>query len=202
MKRTSVSNRAVTIGCTFILSLAVVIAAGVTATAQTPQGKVLVKHVLNGTYYDTSFTGANVSCSVADCIATANMYTESIPCPGATGVECTYEVHIAALTSVSQNGGSGYEGLYQFLIDGLAPTGGGTDSNGFYTWGEPGAPPLTSAYSVTSQVKNTSPNQSHSIVVNFGCSANSFGGGGCQASAGLDIEPRAFSTLIVRVLKP
>lgn len=202
MERTRVSKKAVAMGRTVVLSLAIVMACGVSATAQEPQVKVLVKHVLSGTYYDASFQGANVSCSTPDCVATANMYTESIPCPGAAGVECTYEVDIAALTSVSQNGGSGYEGLYQFLIDGLAPTAGGTDSSGFYTWGEPGAPPLTSAYSVTSQVKNTSANQSHSIVVNLGCSASSYGGGGCQASAGLDIEPRGFASLTVRVLKP
>jgi|SRR5580658_3065428 hypothetical protein len=201
MRITQVSKKSVAMGWTFTMALAVAVISGVPARAQVGP-KTLVKHVLSGTYYDASSSGATASCDTADCVATANMYTESIACPGAVDVKCTYEVNIAALTSVSQNGGSGYEGLYQFLIDGAAPTGGGTDSNGFYAWGEPGAPPLTSAFSVTSQVKNASANQLHSIVVNLGCSANNSGGGGCDASAGLAIDPRGFASLTVRVLKP
>ena len=174
-------------GCTFALALAVMLISGVLVRAQeTP--KTLVKHVLNGTYHDTT-PGVIASCNTAGCVATSNMYSESIPCPGAAGVSCTYEVNIAAKTGL-QSG----RGLYQFLIDGAIPNGGETD-NSFFDWGQGqngGGLTVSSAYSVTSQVKNASANQLHSIVVNLGCD---MGNPGCTAASGS-------SSLTVRVLKP
>jgi hypothetical protein len=193
MKQTQVSTH-FAMPCAFALAFAMLIS-GVQATAQGASPKKLVKHVLNASYYDASSSGANASCGSAGCVAKANIYTESISCPGAKGAKCTYEVNIAALTSVGQDGGNGNAGLYQFLIDNKIPTGGGTDQNGFYTWGTAGGPPASSSYSVTSQVTNTSANQSHSIVVNIGCSAGSDNSGGCNASS-------AFASLTLRVLTP
>jgi hypothetical protein len=177
----------------FALALAVMLIAFVPIRAQ-ESPKILLKHVLNGTYYDASpsYPFAQASCSPSNCQATANMFTESISCPGAAGVKCTYEVAIAAQTGL-QSG----EGQYQFLIDGAKPNGGyGTDPNGFWNWGigqNGGGWAGSAAYSVTSQVTNGSANQSHSITVNLGCSAA--GNPGCFVNSGP-------ASLTVRVLKP
>jgi len=190
MKEKRASKKAVAMGCTFAMALAALIISGVSAGAQSP--KTLVKHVLSGTYYDAT-SGATTSCNTLGCVATANVSTVSIPCPGATGVKCTYEVNIAAQSNMESPG----EGLYQFLIDGAIPNGGGTDANGFWIWGisgpsGPGPMSGSAAYSVNSQVTNTSANQSHSIVVNLGCS---MGNPGCTVNSGQ-------TSLTVRVLKP
>ena len=201
MKVTQVSKKAVAMGYTLALALAVMTISGVSASAQAAPAKTPVKHVLSGTYYDASSPGGSASCGTANCTATINAYTENIPCPGAAGVQCTYEVGISAEAYVNANGSDCCTaGIYQFLIDGAIPTGGGTN-NGFYNWAQNGSTgAFTSTYNVTSQVKNTSANQSHSIVVNFGCysEANDLG---CSAVSGEAI-PGGFLSLTVRVLKP
>jgi len=195
MKKSQVSMKSVAMGCTFALALVVVVINVVPARAQAAP-KTLVKHVLSGTYYDASpsYPFAQASCNTSGCQATANMYTESISCPGATGVKCTYEVDIAAQTGL-QSG----EGQYQFLIDGVKPNNGyGTDPNGFWNWGigqNGGGWAGSTCYTVTSQVTNSSANQSHSIVVNLGCSDAGLGNPGCFVNSGP-------ANLTVRVLKP
>ena len=190
MKEKRASKKAVAMGCTFALAIAVAVFGGTREASATS----LIKHVLSGTYYDASpsYPFAQASCSPSNCQATANMYTESIPCPGAAGVKCTYEVDIAAQTGL-QSG----EGQYQFLIDGVKPNSGyGTDPNGFWNWGigqNDGGWAGSAAYTVTSQVQNTSANQSHSIVVNLGCAATI--NPGCFVNSGP-------ANLTIRVLKP
>lgn len=212
MLKIQLSKKVIAMACVFVLALAMVAISSVQARTQnnavkahvgvpspgqgTPQGENLAttKHVLNGTYYDSNNSSQIISgCSTTDCLSTpAPIFTESIPCSGATGTKCTYEVNIAAQTFVNFPGD---EGLYQFLIDGAAPTGGGTDSSGFYSWEVDGATGwYTSAYFVTSQVQNTSTNQSHSIAVNVACLDVNLNGG-CAAFI-------AFRSLTVRVLKP
>jgi hypothetical protein len=191
MKTIEVSKKAAAMGFTLALALAVGMAiSGIPAMAQEPP-KTLVKHVLQGTYYVNNSPGASASCGTQSCVAIANIYTENIPCPGATGVFCTYEVSIAAQTSLVpyQNGQA--SGLYQILIDGVGWGGGGP---GYFVWGTfvpVQGTSSSSAFSATSQVVNTSTNQSHSIVVNIGC----MGGPGCSVKSGV-------ATLTVRVLKP
>jgi hypothetical protein len=170
MKNAHVSNKAAA------LVLSVVTIAGISAWAQP------VKHVLNGTYYAVAPAIAT-SCSTENCVATTNVYNESIPCPGATGVKCTYEVNIAGDLY-------GASAAAQFLVDNAAPSGGGTDQNGFYGDGWS----FIYAYSVTSQVENASKNQPHTIVINLGCTAEG-GQTGC-ASQSLPIS------VTIRVLKP
>lgn len=194
MKTTRLSKHTVILGRAFVMALAGVILSGVSATAQAAP-KVLIKHVLEGTYFDASeYPFAQASCSASDCQATANMYTESIECPGAIGVKCTYEVDIVAQTGL-QSG----EGQYQFLIDGLKPNGGnGTDPNGFWNWGigqNDGGWAGSTAYTVTSQVENTVANESHSVVVNLGCSAAGLSNPGCFVNSGP-------ASLTIRVFKP
>jgi hypothetical protein len=210
MREVHLSKKVIAMACMFALALAVLAISGVPARTQDSSVKTypgnpsprqetaqqeppaLIKHVLNSIFYDSS--GGNVaSCSSTNCTAIAPLFTESISCPGPAGTKCTYEVDIAGQTVVSA---AGEDGIYQFLIDGAIPTGGGTDGNGFYGWELVGAGgQYSSAYSVTSQVKNTSANQSHSIVVNIGCSDQFSGLGGCTGIAG-------FSDLTVGVLKP
>jgi hypothetical protein len=199
----------IAMACIFALGLAVVAISSISARTQdnsvkaypgnpTPgegaaQGENLAttKHVLNSVFYDSS-GGVNAACGTTGCTATAPIFDESISCPGVIGTKCTYEVRIAGQTVVNP---AGENGLFQFLIDGAIPNGGGTDGNGFWTWEIFGAGgQYSSAYSVTSQVKNTSANQTHFIAVNLAC-IDSLGAGGCDATTG-------FSTLVVRVLKP
>jgi hypothetical protein len=203
MKKSQMSRKVMAIGCAFALALAVVIIVGVSAKAQEEtqeeaQANTLIKHVLNGTYYNFT-SGGHTSCDTSGCVATVNVSTVSIPCPGTTGVKCTYEVSIAAQSNMESPG----TGLYQFLVDGAIPNGGGgnggggTDPNGFWTWsisGPMGPGPLSgsAAYTVSSQVTNTGANQSHSIVVNLACD---MGNPGCTVNSGQ-------TTLTVRVLKP
>jgi hypothetical protein len=193
MNKTQSSKVATAVRCAFSLSLVLMILAILPATAET---KALVKHVLSGTYYDASpaYPFAQASCGASDCQATANMYTESIECPGAIGVKCTYEVDVEA-----QTGLQGGEGQYQFLIDGVKPNSGyGTDPNGFWSWGigqNGGGWAGSAAYTVSSQVQNAAANQSHSIVVNLGCSAAGLSNPGCFVSSGP-------ANLTIRVSKP
>jgi hypothetical protein len=209
MRKAHVSKKVMAMACMLGLALAVVAISSISARTQdnsvkaypgsptpgegTAPGENLAttKHVLNSVFYDSS-GGLNASCGATGCEAMAPIFNESISCPGAIGAKCTYEVRIAGQTVVNP---AGENGLFQFLIDGAIPTGGGTDGNGLWTWEIFGAGgQYSSAYSVTSQVKNSSANQSHSIAVNLVC-IDSLGAGGCDATTG-------FSTLVVRVLKP
>jgi hypothetical protein len=212
MKKIQLWKTAIAMACTLALVLAVLVISTVPAKTQervvkayagrpmpnqeTPQEQPLVvtnKHVGNTTYYASS-NGATASCGTAFCIATpANIFTQSIQCPGAIGVKCTFEVDVAGQHSVFP---AGEDGLYQFLIDGAIPTGGGTDGSGFYAWEIFGAGgEYTSAYSVTSQVQNTVASQFHSVVVNIGCQDIEGNAGGCSDTAG-------FTNLTIRQFKP
>jgi hypothetical protein len=211
MKKVHVSKKAIAMACMFALALVVAAISGVPARTQDNSGKtpagvlspgqgtsreeplVLAKHVLNATYYDASSSLVTAVCQFAGCQAPpVFVFNESIACPGPAGTKCTYEVQISGQTSVA---GPGNEGLLQFLIDGATPTGGGTDPNGFYFFESQGAGGIyTSAYSVTSQVKNTSANQAHSIGVLVSCQ-DTQSLGGCGASTGQ-------ASLTVRVMKP
>jgi hypothetical protein len=119
------------------------------------------------------------------------IFLETIVCPGPAGIKCTYEVQISGQTSVA---GPGNNGLFQFLVDGAPPTGGGTDPNGFYSYEIHGAQGIyTSSYEVVSTVTNTAVNQVHRVDVFISC--DDLGLGGCNGSIGL-------GNLIIRQLKP
>jgi hypothetical protein len=83
----------------------------------------------------------------------------------------------------------GEEGVYQFLVDGVAPTPGPVGSScSCYTWS--GASRNFSfairgtSYAVTATVTNTTANQVHSIAVNIGCSEIQGKTSGCFANTG------------------
>jgi hypothetical protein len=195
MMKIQLSKKVIAMACMLALALAVVVISGFPARTQgTPQEQfqALTKHVLIASYYNANATSIFASCSGSGCFSGPTpVYLESIPCPGATGVKCTYEVAMAAETTVDP----GNAGFYQFLIDGAGPNGGGTEAGGYYPWENQGAGgTYSSAYTVTSQVQNTSSNQSHSIAVNVACEDTSFSG---SCSGGV-----IFTSLTIRVLKP
>jgi hypothetical protein len=86
--------------------------------------------------------------------------------------------------------------MYQFLIDGAAPNGGGTDSSGYYPW-QSRRPTFVfgTSYNVHSTVTNTVANQAHSIAVSVSCQEIIGDASGCIGQVG-------FSTLVVRVWGP
>lgn len=148
------------------------------------------KHLLIGTFFDTSSPGASASCSSAHCTAFAPMYSEAIVCPKAAGLTCTFQITIQSQNAAGSNDLKfGEEGVYQFLVDGVAPTPGPVASScACYTWS--GASHLFSltvratSYAVTATVKNATASQSHSIGVNIGCVELQGNTTGCFAKSG------------------
>jgi hypothetical protein len=151
---------------------------------------LLTKHVLKGTYFDTFSSVASASCSSVGCSAYAPIFSESIVCPTTAGGKCTYQVTIQSQNNAGSNDNTvGEEGVYQFLVDGVAPTPGPVGSScSCYTWS--GASRNFSfairgtSYAVTATVTNTTANQVHSIAVNIGCSEIQGKTSGCFANTG------------------
>jgi hypothetical protein len=150
----------------------------------------LTKHVLKATYFDTFSSVAAASCSSAGCSAYAPIFSESIACPQLAGGKCTYQVTIQSQNNAGSNDNKvGEQGVYQFLVDGVAPTPGPVGSPcSCYTWS--GASRNFSftirgtSYAVTATVTNTTDSQAHSIAVNVGCTEVHGNTSGCFASTG------------------
>ena len=150
----------------------------------------LTKHMLKGTYFDTSSSLASASCSSAGCGAYAPIFSESIVCPAMAGGKCTYQVTIQSQNNAGSNDSKvGEQGVYQFLVDGVAPNPGPVGSPcSCYTWS--GASRNFSfairgtSYAVTATVTNATSNQTHSIAVNIGCTENHGNTSGCFATTG------------------
>jgi hypothetical protein len=150
----------------------------------------LTKHVLKATYFDTFSSVASASCSLAGCSAYAPIFSESIVCPKLAGGQCTYEVTIQSQNNAGSNDNKvGEQGVYQFLVDGVAPNPGPVGSPcSCYTWS--GASRNFSfairgtSYAVTATVTNTTDSQAHSIAVNVGCTEVHGNTSGCFANTG------------------
>jgi len=144
-------------------------------------GHAQSKHKLKDTIFASS-GGASASCGSAGCFAATAIYSQKIVCPVTNGESCTFEVDVSSFAFI--DGGNPLPGdlyYYQFLVDGAAPTGGGTDNNGLVALIGPN---IIAAYSVSSGVINTSKNQNHQIVVNIACLAGSNSSNGCSAGEG------------------
>jgi hypothetical protein len=117
-------------------------------------------------------------------------------CPGDIGKTCTYDIHLEAQVQVTPRDA----GLFQFLVDGVAPVPGPTDSNGFFAWidNDPDSNVLThlevKSYTLVAKVTNAAANQTHFIEVRIACS-DTEGSGSCRAKSGL-------SVLEVKIHKP
>jgi hypothetical protein len=171
--------------------------AGMVLGPQTPPPAVTAKETLQATYLSSSSTGVSATCSVNGCLSSSvPLYTSSIICPARAGKTCTYDVLIAGQVKTGGNNtDAGDNGLFQFLVDGVPPSGGGTDSTGLYSWQFIGEELMwSSSYDVHSTVKNTVANQAHTVTVNLACEDDLFANG-CFADAG-------FTTLTVRVWTP
>jgi hypothetical protein len=89
-------------------------------------------------------------------------------------------------------------GLFRFLVDGIAPKPGATDSNGLFRWvlNDPDSGTIdfeARSYSVVAKVTNTEDSQSHPVEVDIACQDET--GDGCSASMGL-------ATLSIAEYKP
>jgi hypothetical protein len=183
-----------TVTAPLVIGLAVMGVDGEAARAADRNGLAPLSHALQGTYYEAYNGTKATSCAAAGCAAWVNVAAELIPCTGAPGVTCTIEVDVAGLTEVGYNGGSfanGNVGNYQFAFDGHYPQ--ATGVNGTFPFGIAG--PQASGFIVTYQVKNTSLNQSHKIVINIGCMAGNGIASGCNAQIS---DP----SLVFRVMRP
>lgn len=157
------------------------------------------KETLKATYSDSGSPGQNATCGTAGCIAArVTIYSYNLQCPVLAGKTCTYDIEISG--NVETNGAgtflnSGEAALYQFLVDGAAPNGGGTSSQGFYNWQEIGPSfVFGTSYEVHSKVTNSVANQLHNVRVNLSC-AEILGGAGCAANS-------FRQTLTVRIFTP
>jgi hypothetical protein len=159
-----------------------------TGDAQAAPPPVLATHVLKASYFDTSSSAVTASCSFSFCTATATVFNESIKCPVVAGKTCTFQITIESGNTVVGNSGTiNEEGVYQFLVDGVAPSPGPTDGSGLYLWTS--AQPIFGAvfgtsYAVTATVRNTVANQAHSITEGIGCFEVTGDASGCSATQG------------------
>lgn len=137
--------------------------------------------VLAETEMRTAAEGHTISCA-GSCLTDTPMFipgTLAVVCPGLAGDTCTYQITLQAHVSVTNN----TNGLFRFLIDGVAPAPGPTDGAGFFTWslGNATSGALQArGYAVTAQVTNNVDMQAHVIDIRVGCQA----GAGCTAQSG------------------
>ncbi len=161
-----------------------------------------VRETLRASYSDSSAPEKVATCASAQCSSgTTAIYAENFTCPAAAQKSCTFDIQIAGevfSTGVSINAGE--NGLYQFLIDGLPPNGGGTgagtDPKGFYSW-QFGGPSFLfgTSYNVHSTVTNSSANQQHVILVGLACQDTVSDPNGCFVTT-------LSQALVVRVWTP
>ena len=177
---------------TFVVALMACVASTASAQRLTP------KETLRATYSDSGALAKEASCRSISCFSPlVAIYSHSFICPVPAGSTCTYDIQISGEVSSGGNSKDGGEiGYYQFLVDGLAPKGGGTDLSGFYQW-QIGGPAFVfgTSYNVHSKVKNSAANQRHKVIVNLACAETISDPAGCTADA-------PFQTLVVRVWTP
>ena len=126
-----------------------------------------------------------MSCTPSFCENLGVILTPSVVhiiCPQPAGATCTYHIHLETQASVSAND----SGVFQFLVDGVAPTPGPTDFRGFFAWdtADPNSTVMQArSYAVVAQVTNSQANQPHSVEIEFGCVDET--GDGCSSTMGL-----------------
>jgi hypothetical protein len=125
--------------------------------------------------------GIEATCTGSGCQTTAVVFTRPISCPVKAGKTCTLYLHVEGQAYVSAKD----NGLFRFLIDGLAPVSGPTDKNGYFSWDAfdaNSALSIARSYAVVGKVTNSSDNQLHPIEVDIGCEDET--GDGCTAIMG------------------
>ena len=156
------------------------------APAHARRAPVNIRNVtLVSTTFRTNVGPVTVACSSSFCENLGVFVTPSVLnviCPQPAGATCTLYVHLETQASVTAND----TGIFQFLVDGVAPTPGPTDVRGFFAWdtADPNST-VTQArsYAVVAHVTNSKNNQSHGVEAEFGCL--DLTGDGCSATMGL-----------------
>lgn len=154
----------------------------------TTSAQSLTKRTLKGTFFQTS-NSVFVTCP-GNCTAVQALFpVASIVCPALATQTCTYYVQLETASTSSI-----FTGQFKFLVDGVAPTPGPTDSSGFVTFSA-GANEETQAfsYAVVAKVTNSVDNQSHTVEVDLGCSSASIDA--CDAAS-------AAASLRIDVFRP
>ena len=140
---------------------------------------------LVSTTFRTDVGPVTMACSSGLCEILGVFVTPSvlfIACPQPAGATCTYYVHLETQASVSAND----TGIFEFLVDGGAPSPGPTDVRGFFAWdtADPNSTVMQArSYAIVAHVTNSKDNQSHSVEAEFGCL--DLTGDGCSATMGL-----------------
>jgi hypothetical protein len=114
--------------------------------------------------------------------------------PVEKGESCTFQITIESQNAVGPNDSltNGEDGLYQFNVDGAAPSPGPVDTTegcNCYDWSRSYQPfyeqLIGASYAVTATVTNTTNRQKHSVEVGIGCYESQGDSAGCSAWVGL-----------------
>ncbi len=168
--------------------------APVAANRNTPSVTTLGNRVLQKTTFMISTSSIPAVCSTSGCVASTPVFSKSVQCPRPAGQTCTFYLHLESTV----NGTALDNELFKFLVNGVAPTPGPTDSNGFTRWdlGDPDSGAIQGearSFAVVAKVRNSSANQSHAVEVDIACEDQT--GDGCSATM-------AFASLSMAVYTP
>lgn len=158
---------------------------GLPAAAHAPAPANIRNVILVSTAFRTNVGPVTVACSPSFCENLGVFVTPSVVhiiCPQPAGATCTFYVHLETQASVTAND----SGIFQFLVDGVAPSPGPTDVRGFFAWdtADPNSTVMQArSYAVVAQVTNLQANQPHGVEAEFGCL--DLTGDGCSSTMGL-----------------
>jgi len=129
-----------------------------------------------------STSSVTAQCLKAGCSAQSQILSAiPVTCPAAIGATCTFHIALDSRIDVALpcggsfcSGTSGAVNSYQFLVDGVAPVPGPTDTRGYYVFSKnvnsfsrfPARQPYPAT--IVATVTNTT-SQDHTIDVNFQC---------------------------------
>jgi len=206
----SKKGKVITVTCTFVVALAVTLISGAPARAQAthqpgtpgvlnPNVQPLTKHSgsdakplrLWGTFFDANSFPGTAGCQSVACEEFEQIFAEQVVCPVEKGDSCTFQITIESQNRTAANDFlPGEDGLYQFNVDGAAPSPGPVDTLGgcnCYSWSlhQPNSGAfIGTSYGVTATVTNTTNRQKHSVEVGIGCAETQGDTSGCYAGTG------------------
>lgn len=159
-----------------------------------PSLSSLSNRILQKTAFQVSTSNVPATCSTSGCLTATPVFSRSLQCPKPAGQTCTFYLHLESTVNIT----TADNGLFKFLVDGLAATPGPTDSNGFTRWilSDPDSGAIQGearSFAVVATVRNRSSNQSHPVEVDIACEDET--GDGCTATM-------AFASLEMNVYTP
>ncbi len=154
-----------------------------------PTNVDLIGRTLVESEFRTDNTGVTSSCPGAGCVTPgASMFGPpaalGVVCPQLAGDTCTLHIQLEAQVNVTVND----NGLFRFLVDGVAPNPGPTDGAGYFLWDilDPNSQVVifqARSYAVTATVTNDVDFQAHTVDVRIACQ-DFAPPAGCSASSG------------------